>query len=166
MKVYLPATAELFSSWLTSQAISTAQAFAVTDRLRRLFADAGDEELEYHVLAEAGEASLLLAASSANAATESEAVPVRRLVMVAEVESVSEAPGEPAGAIATPDAIDWRRVTSLHVDDDDALAAVAAAVAAIQAGSAADALDEVSGYELMWFDVTEARDVLAMLVSR
>lgn len=165
-RVYLPATAGQLGIWLQDQMIGLRHGFAVTSGLGRLFPDADQDDLEYHVLAEAAEESLRQTAASGLGAAAA-----RRLVVVADVTAAR--PVAAGGKDASPSAVEWaepipwRAVVSLHVDDGDAVAAVATAVAAL--GSDRDAtalLEDVSGYELMWFDATEGYDVLELCNPR
>lgn len=164
MKAYLAGSAELLAQWQAVGEVRAERGFAVTDLLRSEFESADDDDLEYHVLAEAGEASLRLQANGSQPVA-------RRLVVVCEASDAVLRPllDEPAtGAVEVVGALAWQQVESLHLDDADAEPVIAAAAAALRQPdrdhAAVEAgLDAVSGFELMWFDVTEAEAVRGML---
>lgn len=168
MRVFLPASSTMLARWAAAGQVSDlASAHAVTPALRSWLGEQADlEELEYVALGEAAETSLRLLAA------DDEASP-RRIVLAADVEMLlapAGRPDAPHSLVSAPDPVPLRRVVSVLVDDDDALAAVRRATAALRAGVGGDELDELTdaaaGFELMWYDVSEIGQVLGLVAPR
>jgi hypothetical protein len=164
MRVYLPATmsqlaeVERTGSY-TVQPGSTAH--AVTPALREWYTEGDVEELEYVALLDAALSSLRALAAHPDAER-------RRVVLAADVpdDIVRPAPQDGTSAVTLAAAVPLSDVVSVHVDEDDATPDVAAAADALAAADAGDddaqfTVDSADGHDLLWYDVTEIKDLLA-----
>lgn len=134
VRVYLPSTLRALAKHVADGGIapSPVHGHAVTAWLRESWPEAGEEEWEY--------AALMAAADDAAAALTSADRP-RRVVLVAEVEGVTEDRGSSAVSVDT--AVAMRLVQAVHVDTED--------------------IDPTSVEELgdlAWFGVQEISDLL------
>lgn len=158
MRIYVPSTFAGLASLHATGRIAPAPvaAHAVTAELRRSWAGAEDEELEYAVLMAAAFDSLTLVAETSD-------VP-RRVVVVAEVEDAAVSPGaEETGVVATVE-VPLARCTAVHVDAADAEGDVTRALTRLPAAAAGDerALADVAlvDVELLWYATQEIPDLL------
>lgn len=158
MRIYLPLTVAGLTALHATGRISPAPvaAHAVTPTLRRGWADADDEEMEYAVLMAAAYDSLLLIA-------ETTGVP-RRIVVVAEVEESLVTTGGDETSVTVSVEIGISRCTAVHIDDADAEGEIVVALERLPDAIAGDgqALGAVSltEHELMWFATQEIPDLL------
>lgn len=136
---------------------------AVTPALREWFADGDQEELEYAATMDAARSCL---AKLAEAHDE----PPRRVVVAADVpdRAVRQVDGRGRSGAEALESIPFHAVASVHVDDADAEDAVRAAARAWAAAEAGDedarfTVDEVFGYELLWYARQEIPDLLREL---
>ena len=161
MRIYLPATVPDLrlahaSSRLGGPGLA---AHAVTPAMREWYVQGDLEELEYAALTEAAQASLRLLAADPDA-------PRRRVVLAADVADGAAVPGGPdRSSVVVGVAVGLESVVSIHLDDEDAEAAVAAAVEALPAAARGDddalfALDEAAAHDLLWYDAAELPDLL------
>lgn len=160
MRVYLPVTAsQLAAAWAEQEVRSPVH--TVTAQIREWYVSGDLEELEYAAMTEAAGWCLRLLAGSADE-------PPRRVVLAADVDDgvVGPWPQAPVRSAARLlEAVPWRRVVSIHVDEADAEPAVAAAVDVWEAAEDGDddasfLVDEAQACDLLWFDVTEIEEVL------
>ena len=168
MRVYLAATARLLQRLLADGGLTgPLVATAVTPALREAYAEGDLEELEYAAALEAARASMRLLADEAHAG--SGAVP-RRVVVAADVPDTAGTPdasvGRAAVRLAVPVPLD--RVAAVHVDEAAAEPAVRAAVGVLDRADAGDEdatflVDEVEGFDLLWFAPQELPDLVAEL---
>jgi hypothetical protein len=135
VRVYVPATMGALAQFVEDGGIgpSPVHAHAVTDWLRESWPDGDDEEWEY--------AALMAAADEAAAALTGEDRP-RRVVLVAEVEAVTE--DQESTEVTVDSAIGMRLVQALHADTTDV-----------------DRSKPESLGDLAWFGVQEIPDLLA-----
>jgi len=131
-------------------------AHAVTDDLRAAFADAGEEEWEYAALTAAAQDSLALIAEDDEP---------RRVVVVAEADSVVPVPGAEASQVELDEVVPLRKVVAVHVDSDDATEDVAAARARWPDAEAGDeaalaTVERCLDHELGWFATQEIGDLV------
>lgn len=168
MRVYLPTTLPGLARALSAGEVAGAgpsdeaglPAFAVTPALREWYVEGDEEELEYAALTDAARASLgLLGRDPGQVA--------RRVVLAADVDDSAARPDAALGrsAVRLQAPVPWRRLASVHVDDEDAVDDVRAAVAALAAAEAGDddaqfTVDAVEDHELLWFGVQEVPDLL------
>ena len=114
VRVYLPLTVPGLVELHTSGRIASAPlaAHAVTDNLRRSWADADDEELEYAVLMAAAFDSLRLIAATGAAP--------RRVVVVADVDDSEVETGDDDTEVRVLVDVPLGRCSAVQVDDADA----------------------------------------------
>lgn len=166
MRVFIPATARLLAAWAEAGEIGgIAVAHAVTPALQRWLGQAEADELEYVALGEAAEACLRLLAADADS-------PRHRIVLAADVDLLLAPAGAraPYSLVSIGEPVSMRRVVSVLVDDSDAVPAVERAVGGVRDGVTGEEfealLDQATGHELMWFDVTEVPHVLGLVAGR
>lgn len=164
MRVYVPATLPLLATWLREGAVSASTAHAAVPALREWYAEGDDEELEFSALLDAAGSSLDLLAQDPHA-------PRRRTVVAADVPDAgvralgTPADDEPPSRVALSAPVPMTAVVSVHVDEEEAEATVQAAVAALPAARAGDedaqfVVDGAEDGDLLWYDVTEAADLV------
>ena len=163
MRVYLPTTLAGLTALRDNGFAAPIAAHAVTGELREWYADGDAEELEYAAADEAAHDSLRLLAAAAQ--------PVARRVVVAvdvpdSAVSTGGGPYRSSVTVTVPVARD--AVASVHVDDVLAVEDVCAAASAFPAADGGDddaqfTVDQASGHELLWYDVTELADVRALV---
>ncbi len=164
MRVYLPATLSQLAEVERTGSYTLppgSTAHAVTPALREWYTEGDTEELEYVALLEAAGSSLRALAADPDA-------PRRRVVLAADVADgiVRPAPEMATSAVRLASAVPLTDVVSIHVDEDDAVSDVAAAVDALAAADAGDddaqfTVDSADGHDLLWYDVTEIKELLA-----
>jgi Family of unknown function (DUF6912) len=161
MRIYLPVTlAGLAGAYTEDGFAAPIDAHAVTGAVREWYTSGDVEELEYAAFTEAAEASLRLLALAGG--------PPRRVVVAADVRDSAVRPRDHdrfRSAVGVGEAVPLTAVASVHVDEESAADVVRAAIAALDAADAGDedaqfALDEAEATELLWYDVTEVRDLL------
>jgi hypothetical protein len=164
VRVYLPATLPLLRSLVSTGAISSPVAFAVTPALREWYVEGDIDELEYAVLGVAARASLRLLAAAPHEAA-------RRVVIAADVPDAlaRPAPDVDRAAVRLGEPVATAQVVSAHVDDTSAEVDVRAAASASAAADAGDEdaaflLDGVEDHELGWYAAQEI-DALVELES-
>ncbi|HSJ19868.1 MAG TPA: hypothetical protein VK964_04775 [Nocardioidaceae bacterium] len=150
-RVYLPSSITGLNEILLSGGVGPVPlpAHAVTDDVRAALPDAAGEEWEYAVLNAAAQDSVGLL-------TEDD--PPRRVVVVAEVGSVT--PGPDGSLVEVDEVVSLRQVVAVHVDGDDAAEVVAAARAAWSDAEAGDeaavaVVERCLDHELGWFATQE-----------
>jgi hypothetical protein len=155
MRVYLPATLPALDALHADGQLAAGPGFAVTPELREWYASGDTEELEYIAMELAAAASLALLAGAPDA-------PRRRVVVAADIEppAVTSDPtptGGQRGRVTVSAVVPLRLIAAIHVDGEDAMAAVTAALAQpddeFAAGDAAD-------HELLWYATQELEDLL------
>lgn len=158
MRIYVPSTFAGLASLRTTGRLAPAPlaAHAVTPSLRRSWAGADEEELEYAVLMAAAFDSLALVAETSD-------VP-RRVVVVADVEDTAVSPGaDETGVVVSVD-VPLARCSAVHVDDASAEADVTRALGRLPDAVAGEerALADVAlvDVELLWFATQEIPDLL------
>jgi hypothetical protein len=131
-------------------------AHAVTEALRAAFPDAGEEEWEYAALTAAAQDSLALIAEDGDP---------RRVVVVAEADSVVPVPGAEGSQVELDQVVPLRKVVAVHADSDDATEDVAAARASWPDAEAGDAtalatVERCLDHELGWFATQEIGELV------
>jgi hypothetical protein len=85
--------------------------------------------------------------------------PARRIVAAVDVPSWEPRPdGEHPSAVSVPTRVPWRRVATVHVDSEEAVADVAAAL-----GGTPEAVERCLEHELGWFGVQEVDELVEHL---
>ena len=168
MRVYLPATMRTLATALRTGRLEPVEtvpaAHAVTPALREWYTEGDLEELELAAMLEAALSSLRLLAADPGA-------PRRRLVLAADVPDSQVRPAgahleRPRSAAHLAGPVPLAAVVSAHVDEPEAEPDVAAAAAALPAADAGDedaafVVDSADGHDLLWYDATELRDLVA-----
>lgn len=155
VRVFVPTTLSLLARWQRADFVPTDLVFTVTDAARAALPEADEEELEYLAMQQAGDAALALLAEDPDA-------PRLRVLLAGDamVVAVNQPEAEVTAARGAA-GLPLSRFVSLHIDDAEAIAAVAAAVAARADPERLEAaLEELAEHELMWFDISELHTVL------
>ncbi|MFJ3229404.1 DUF6912 family protein [Streptomyces sp. NPDC086787] len=162
MRVYVPLTLPGLAEAHETGELGTGPfvAYAVTPALREWYSSDDIEELEYAALGRAALASLRLLAVDPDAA--------RRRVVVAVDVADGAATADPdrgpepsaLGEVRVAGAVRLAKAASVHVDADDAEAAVGAAAGALEAADGGDddarfVVDEAEDHELLWYATQE-----------
>lgn len=156
-RVYVPSSTALLRQLLVSGGLGPApvRAHAVTDAVRTVLPDAGEEEWEYVALTSAAQDSLLLLAEDDRPS---------RVVVVAEAATVVPVDPEGSSQVDVGEALDLRRVVAVHVDSSDAADDVDAARRALRDTggdeAAAAAAERCLDHELGWFATQEIGDLV------
>lgn len=157
-RVYVPSSMALLRELMVSGGIGPVPivAHAVTPGLREAMSELGEEEVEYAVLTAAAQDSLGLVG---------EGDAPRRVVVVAEAESVRPTLGDDESLVEIDQVVPLRHVVSVHVDDEAAAEDVAAARPVWTAAEEGDAeaaatVDRCLDHELGWFATQEIGDLL------
>lgn len=146
-------------------------AFAVTPTLREAYAEGDDEELAEVALGEAARASLRLLAidDDGDAAGESgESLPLRRAVLVADVEPVTLRPDLDDGVVRVGGPVTVGDVVAAYVDTAAAESAVRAAMDVIDDADLGDedaelAVGDALDHDLAWYATQELPFLLELL---
>lgn len=157
-RVYVPSSTRALRDLLVSGGVGPVPvlAHAVTEGLRTALPEAGEEEWEYAALTAAAQDSLGLIEEDDRQ---------RRVVVVAEAESVMPvAEGEPT-VVEIAEVVPLRQIVAVHVDSKHAeedVAAAREAWAAAQEGdqTAVEVLDRCLDHELGWFATQEIGDLV------
>ncbi|WP_124039865.1 DUF6912 family protein [Neoactinobaculum massilliense] len=155
MRIYIPATARD----LVAATLSPRLVHAVTPVLARELDGESQEYLESVAFDAATDDSLELIAA---ALPEDAGLPVRRVVIAADVDdaAVAAADDELVTAVELREAVGWDRVVSIHVDHELSEPVLRTAIAHPDSAEAADAAGEA---KLLWFDVSERVDLAVEL---
>ncbi|MFE0750260.1 DUF6912 family protein [Gordonia sp. NPDC058843] len=188
MRVYLPATLAMLMQLNTDGEFRPlgGTGFALTPALREAFVSGDDEELSEVALREAARASLRLLAGeapetgdtdtdnelAADEATtgpgETSSLPPRRVVVAADVESVTPRPDLDDAVVKVAGPIPLSAIASVHVDVAEAEPKVRAAVVVIDAADMGDldaelAVGDVEDFDLAWYATQELPFLLELL---
>jgi hypothetical protein len=174
-QVYIPATLAMLQQLVADGSLwpVNGTAFAVTPTLCEAYAQGDDDELAEVALREAALASLrLLAASEADGAEGAdgahEAQPLRRAVLVAEVDQVNCRPDLDDAVVRLGTPVDIDEVVAAYVDNAGAEAAVARAIAVIDAADLGDedadlVVGDAQDHDLAWYATQELPFLLDLL---
>ena len=179
MRVYVPATLTMVQRMLADESFTpvSGTAFAVTPTLREAYSAGDDEELAEVAMAEAARASLrLLAAEAPDEADadtgagdgDSAALPLRRVVVVAENADATPRPDLDDAVVRVTGTLDLNQVVAVHVDGGDAQPAVRRAVDLIDAADLGDedaelAVGDAEDHQLGWYATQELPFLLDLL---
>lgn len=142
MRVYLPASV---ADLQDPRGLSARTAYAVTPGLRRALPDEDDEGLEFAAFLAAADASIDVCERG-------------RVVVSADIAGATD--GERVAEVAAP-AVPWDRVASIHIDDVSDQDCRDQLIAA-RAGDTA-AREELGEADLLWYDVSERDEIIALL---
>ena len=143
-------------------------AFAVTPTLREAYAEGDDEELAEVALGEAARASLRLLAIDDAGESGSDPSPLRRAVLVADVEPVTLRPDLDDGVVRLGGPVTVADVVAVYVDTAAAESAVRAAMDVIDAADLGDedaelAVGDALDHDLAWYATQELPFLLELL---
>jgi uncharacterized protein DUF6912 len=146
-----------------SLAAVSGTAFAVTPTLREAYSTGGEDELGEVALREAALASLRLLASEGAGE-----LPLRRAVVVADVDGATARPDLDDAVVRLAGPISMDRVIAAYVDNSDAEAHVAAAVPVIDEADLGDedavfTVGDVEDHDLAWYAPQELPFLLELL---
>ncbi|BBZ23957.1 DUF6912 family protein [Mycolicibacter hiberniae] len=169
MRVYIPATLAMLAQLVADGSLRpvSGTAFAVTPALREAYAHGDEDELAEVALAEAALASLrLLGAAATDPAAEK--LPVRRAVLVAEVEGVTVRPDLDAAVVRLAGPVAFTDVVAAYVDNAAAEPAVRAALAVIDDADLGDedaelTIGDAQDHDLAWYATQELPFLLDLL---
>jgi len=157
-RVYVPSSIDRLRELVVSGGLGPVPilAHAVTDSLRSSMGDAGEEDWEYAALTAAALDSVGLIADDESP---------RRVVLVAEADSVFPVAGAEVSLVEIAEVVPLRNVVAVHVDSEDAAADVSAAREAWSAagegdGAAVATLEQCLDHELGWFATQEIGDLI------
>jgi len=160
--VYVPATLSVLQRLVADGTVHAVNgtAFAVTPTLREAYAHGDEEELADVALRDAALASLRLLGG------EDDALPRRRVVLVADVDAAQPRPDLDDAVVRLSGPIEIDRVVCAHVDNAEAEPAVAAAIEAIDAADLGDedaelTVGDAQDHDLAWY----ARQELPFLIE-
>ncbi len=171
-QVYIPATLAMLQQLVADGSLwpVNGTAFAVTPTLCEAYAQGDDDELAEVALREAALASLrLLAASEAEGAEGADgAQPLRRAVLVAEVDRVTCRPDLDDAVVRLGAPVDIDQVLAAYVDNAGAEAAVARAIEVIDAADLGDedadlVVGDAQDHDLAWYATQELSFLLDLL---
>lgn len=180
MRVYIPATLAILQQFVADGSMfpMSGTAFAVTPTLRESYAEGDDEELAEVALREAALASLRLLSfdddvsdddlSDDEAAPSGEGLPVRRAVLVADVETATLRPDLDDAVVRLGGPVAFDDVVAAFVDTAAAEPAVSAAVAVIDAADLGDEdaeliVGDAQDYDMAWYATQELPFLLEFL---
>lgn len=163
VRVYLPATVPLVASLSEAQdwGQPPVTAHAVTAELREWYTEGDEEELEYAAFIRAAQDALRLLHDDPDA-------PRRRVVISADVPAelvIVESRALGTSGVRLNAAVPRAAVAAFHVDEPEAVPAVAAAAeaAVLAAGGDEDAqftVDSVEDLDLLWYSPEELDQLL------
>jgi hypothetical protein len=167
MRVYIPATLAMLQRLVADGSLFpvSGTAFAVTPTLREAYAEGDDEELAEVALRDAALGSLRLLAADE---PEEPVLPLRRCVLVADVENAKVRPDLDDAVVRVGDAVTLGDVVAVYVDTAAAESAVRAAVDVIDAADLGDedaelAVGDAQDHDLAWYATQELPFLLELL---
>jgi hypothetical protein len=175
MRVYIPATLAMLRKLVdTSELFPVGgTAFAVTPTLRESYAEGDDEELAEVALGEAALASLRLLSAHHDdeddtPQAEEESLPLRRAVIVADVDPVTPRPDLDDAVVRVGAAVQTSDIVAVYVDNADAEPAVRAAIAVIDEADLGDedaelTVGDAQDHALAWYATQELPFLLELL---
>jgi hypothetical protein len=176
MRVYIPVTLAMLQQLVAdgSMFAVSGTAFAVTPTVREAYAEGDDEELAEVALREAALASLRLLGFDADEDAEhrgddlADLLPVRRAVLVADVESATLRPDLDDAVVRIGAPVAYDDVVAAFVDLADAEPAVKAAIAVIDAADLGDEdaeliVGDAQDHDMAWYATQELPFLLEFL---
>lgn len=173
MRVYIPATLAMLQRLVADGSLFpvSGTAFAVTPTLREAYAEGDDDELAEVALREAALGSLRLLAIDASDEDGPDAagsLPLRRAVLVADVESAKARPDLDDAVVRVGDPVTMDDLVAVYVDIAAAETAVRAAVDAIDAADLGDedaelVVGDAQDHDLAWYATQELPFLLDLL---
>jgi hypothetical protein len=163
-QVYIPVTLAMLQRLVADGELNpvTGTAFAVTPTLREAYAEGNDDELAEVALRDAALASMRLMTS------ESDDLPRRRAVLVADVDNAKPLPLLDDAVVRLTGPVPFDKVICVHVDNAAAEGAVAAALEVVDAADLGDedaelAVGDAQDHDLAWYAPQELAFLLELL---
>jgi hypothetical protein len=171
MRVYIPATLPMLQRLVADGSMFplSGTAFAVTPTLREAYAEGDDDELAEVALREAALGSLrLLAIDEDDADGTDPGLPLRRAVLVADVETAKARPDLDDAVVRVSDAVTLDDLVAVYVDTATAESAVRAAMGVIDAADLGDEdaellVGDAQDHDLAWYATQELPFLLELL---
>lgn len=172
MRIYIPVTLAMLQQLVTDGSLRpvSGTAFAVTPKLREAYAEGGDDELGEVALREAALASLRLLAGATDGrdGPDSDTLPPRRAVLVADVSDVTLRPDLDDAVVRIAEPVTTDEVVAAFVDNAAAEVLVKAAVEVIDAADLGDedaelTVGDAQDHDLAWYAVQELPFLLELL---
>ncbi len=172
MRIYIPVTLAMLQQLVTDGSLRpvSGTAFAVTPKLREAYAEGGDDELGEVALREAALASLRLLAGAADGLDlpDSDTLPPRRAVLVADVGDVTLRPDLDDAVVRVGAPVSMDDVVAAFVDNAAAESRVTAAVEVIDAADLGDedaelTVGDAQDHDLAWYAAQELPFLLELL---
>jgi hypothetical protein len=178
VRVYVPATLAMLQTLVADRSVRPVNgtAFAVTPALRESYAQGDDDELNEAALREAALASVRLLAGAADEGPAPDvagqaaagALPVRRAVLVAEVDDVAVRPDLDDAVVRLSGPLAYDQVVAAYVDNQAAETAVLAAIDAVDAADLGDedaelTVGDAQDHDLAWYATQELPFLLDLL---
>ena len=171
MRVYIPATLPMLQRLIADGSLFpvSGTAFAVTPTLREAYAEGDDDELAEVALREAALGSLrLLAFDDDDSDGPAAEAPVRRAVLVADVESVKARPDLDDAVVRLAEPVTLEDLVAVYVDIAAAEPAVRAAMGVIDAADLGDEdaellVGDAQDHDLAWYATQELPFLLELL---
>jgi hypothetical protein len=174
VRVYIPVTLAMLSGLVADQTLHarSGTAFAVTPTLRESYAEGDDDELAEVALQEAALASLRLLAGEGGEpdgqATADGSLPVRRAVLVADVDDATARPDLDDAVVRLAGPVGLTDVVAVYVDNASAEADVAKAVEVIDEADLGDedaelTVGDAQDHDLAWYATQELPFLLELL---
>ncbi|TPG34514.1 DUF6912 family protein [Mycolicibacterium hodleri] len=168
VRVYIPATLAMLQRFVADRSMHalSGTAFAVTPTLRESYADGDDDELAEVALREAALASLRLLAGEGTG-TDGD-LPLRRAVLVADVEGVTIRPDLDDAVVRLAGPIDMADVIAAYLDNAAAEPAVTAAIEVVDLADFGDedaelTVGDAQDHDLAWYATQELPFLLELL---
>lgn len=162
-RVYLPATTTMLAALVADGELRApgGTGFAVTAALREEYTADDDDQLAEVAMGEAALASLRLLSADPDAAP-------RRVVVSADLESVTERPDLDAAVVRMPVAVPSEAVAAVHIDLAEAETDVRRAAELIDAADLGDqdaelAVGDAEDHPLAWYAPQEVQFLLELL---
>jgi hypothetical protein len=166
VRVYIPVTLAMLQRLVADQSMHalSGTAFAVTPTLRESYAEGDDDELAEVALHEAAMASLRLLAAE----DQTTGLPLRRAVLVAEVDGAKARPDLDDAVVRLAGPIGVADVIAAYVDNAAAEPAVAAAVEVVDLADLGDedaelTVGDAQDHDLAWYATQELPFLLELL---
>ncbi|MBJ7339882.1 hypothetical protein [Mycolicibacterium sp.] len=168
VRVYIPATLAMLQRLVADQTMHalSGTAFAVTPTLRESYAEGDDDELAEVALREAALASLRLL--SAEGTGQDGRLPLRRAVLVADVEGATIRPDLDDAVVRLAGPIGMGDVIAAYLDNAAAEPAVAAAIEVVDLADFGDedaelTVGDAQDHDLAWYATQELPFLLDLL---
>jgi hypothetical protein len=170
VRVYIPATLTMLQQLVAdgSMHARSGTAFAVTPKLRESYFEGDEDELGEVALREAALASLRLLAAEGAPAEGAAGLPLRRAVLVAEVDGVTARPDLDDAVVRLAGPVAMADVVAAYLDNAAAEPAVSDAIEVIDSADLGDedaefTVGDAQDHDLAWYASQELPFLLDLL---